>query len=77
MKIALLVTLLAISTSAQGQVTTAPVAKDPPSIREQIKADRARAKADDENAPTARFWDRDRDGKRPWDPSKETPRTKE
>jgi len=69
--------LLAICTFAQGQVTTAPVPKDPPSIREQIKADRARAKADDENGPTARSWDRDRDGKRPWDSSKETPRTKE
>ena len=49
MKIALVVTLLAITTSAQGQVATAPVPKDGPSIREQIKADRARAKADDEN----------------------------
>lgn len=73
MKIELVVTLLAISTSAHGQVATAPVPKDAPSIREEIKADRARAKADAENGPTARFWDRDRDGKRPWDHSKETP----
>lgn len=77
MRIALGVTLLAMPTSAQGQVATAPVPKDAPSIREQIKADRARAKADDENGPTARFWDRDRDGKRPWERSKETPLTKE
>jgi hypothetical protein len=75
MKIALLLTLLAIATSAQAQV--APDPKDLSSIREQIKADRAKAKADEENGPTARFWDRDRDGKRPWDRSKEIPLTKE
>ena len=77
MKIALLVTLLVISASAQGQVATAPVPKDPPSIHEQIKADRARAKADDENGPTTRPWDRDRDGKRPWERSKGSSETKE
>jgi hypothetical protein len=77
MKIALLVMLLAIPASAQGQVATAPVPKEPLSIRDQIKADRAKAKADDENGPTARFWDRDRDGKRPWDHYKEIPPTKE
>jgi len=76
MKIALVVTLLAISASAQGQVATAPP-KDAPTIREQIRADRARAKAEDENGPTARSWDRDREGKWPWDRSKETPLTKE
>lgn len=77
MKIALVVTLLAISTSAQGQVAAAPAPKDDPAIREQIRADRARAKAEDENGPTARSWDRDREGKRPWDRSNETPLTKE
>jgi hypothetical protein len=77
MKTALVVTLLAIITSAQGQVATAPVPKDDPSIREQIRAERARAKASDENGPTARWWDRDRNEKRPWDRSKETPKTKE
>ena len=76
MKIAFLVTLLVISASAHGQVATAPP-NDVPSIREQIKADRARAKADNENGPTARSWDRDRDGKRPWDRSKEIAPTKE
>ena len=76
MKMALVVTLLVISASAHGQVATAPP-NDASSIREQIKADRARAKADDENGPRARSWDRDRDGKRPWDRSKETPLTRE
>jgi nitrous oxide reductase accessory protein NosL len=74
MKIALLVALLALS--AEGQAATAPI-PEPLSIHEQIKADRARAKADEENGPKARFWDRGANGKRPWDPSKENPLTKE
>jgi hypothetical protein len=76
MKITLLVTLLVIS--AEGRAASAPVpVAEPPSTREQIKADRARAKADEENGPKARFWDRDADGKRPWDRSKEIPLTKD
>jgi len=55
MKMALVVTLFAISSFAQGQVGNAPVARDSPSIREQIKTDRAKAKADDEDGPTARL----------------------
>jgi hypothetical protein len=74
MKIALLVMLLAIP--AEGQAAAVPV-PEPPSIHEQIKADRAKAKADEENGPKARFWDRGANGKRPWDSSKETPVTKE
>jgi hypothetical protein len=73
-KIALLVTLLAIS--SEGQAAT-PAIPEPPSIHEQIRADRAKAKADEENGPKTRFWDRGANGKRPWDPSKETPLTKE
>jgi nitrous oxide reductase accessory protein NosL len=75
MKTAFLVTLLAIS--AGGQAAAAAPVPEPLSIREQIKADRAKAKADEENGPKARFWDRGANGKRPWDPSKETPLTKE
>jgi hypothetical protein len=74
MKIALLVTLLALST--EGQAATAPI-PEPPSLHEQIKADRARIKADEENASKSRFWDRGADGKRPWESSKEIPLTKE
>jgi hypothetical protein len=74
MKIALLVTLLV--TSAEGQPATAPI-PEPLSIHEQIRADRARAKVDEENSPKARYWDRSADGKRPWDSSKEIPPTKE
>jgi hypothetical protein len=77
MKISFCVMLLALSTSAQAQVANKPAPSDLPSIREQIKADRARAKADNENSPTARSWDRDRDGKRPWDTSKQPPETRE
>jgi hypothetical protein len=74
MKLALLVTLLV--TSVEGQPVTAP-APEPLSIQEQIRADRARAKLDEENSPKARYWDRGADGKRPWDPSKDIPLKKE
>ena len=76
-KIALLLTLLAISPSAEGAAIAEPVPNELPSIHEQIKADRARAKTNEENDSKARFWDRDADGKRPWDRPKETPLTKE
>jgi nitrous oxide reductase accessory protein NosL len=74
MKIALLLTLLAITT--EGQAAAAPI-PEPLSIHEQIKADRAKAKVDEENGPKTRFWDRGANGKRPWDSSKETLPTKE
>jgi nitrous oxide reductase accessory protein NosL len=74
MKLALLAALLL--SPAVGQTTTAPT-PEPPSIHEQIKADRAKAKLDEENGPKARHWDRGADGKRPWDSSKEIPPTKE
>ena len=55
MKIALLVTLLVISPSAEGQTTAAPASKEAPSIRELIQADRSKAKTDEENeAPSIR-----------------------
>jgi len=46
-------------------------------MHEQIKADRAKAKAAEENDSKARYWDRDADGKRPWDLPRETPPKKE
>jgi hypothetical protein len=70
MGIILLVTLLALS--AEGPAAPAPI-PEALSAHDQIKADRARAKADEENAPKARLWDRGADGKRPW----ETPMTRE
>ena len=77
MKIALLLTLFAIAPSAEGPPLAEPVPNEIPSIHEQIKADRAKAKTDEENDPKARFWDRDADGKRPWDRPKDSPLTKE
>jgi hypothetical protein len=72
MNIAVLLTVLAISPSVEGPPAAEPVVSELPSIHEQIKADRVRAKAAEENDPKARFWDRDADGKRPWDLPKET-----
>ncbi|KYG19639.1 hypothetical protein SE92_04650 [Bradyrhizobium sp. AT1] len=40
--------------------------------REQVQADRAKAAAEERNAPTARPWDRDASGKRPWERSSVT-----
>ncbi|MCK1544566.1 hypothetical protein IVA87_32225 [Bradyrhizobium sp. 147] len=60
-------------------VTTVPVlaqvssTQNPPfTDREQVKHDRAKAAEAEKSAPTTRPWDRDADGKRPWDqkPSK-------
>ena len=46
--------------------TTVPAAD--PSLREQIKADRERDKKAEASASSeARPWDRDANGKRPWD----------
>jgi hypothetical protein len=75
MKLALLVMLLV--TSAEGQPAVTAPTPEPLSIQEQIRADRARAKADEENSPKARYWDRGADGKRPWYPSKDIPLKKE
>jgi hypothetical protein len=72
MKIALLLTLFAITPPAEGPPIAEPVPNELPSIHEQIKADRARAKADEENDSGARFWDRDSNGKRPWELPRET-----
>jgi hypothetical protein len=37
------------------------------SARDQIKAARAKEAEETKSGPTARAWDRDVDGKRPWD----------
>lgn len=80
MKIALLVMLFVISLaaelSAEGSIVIKPDPPTLPSIHEQIKADRAKARADEEDSTKTRFWDRDADGKRPWDAPQEMPPTK-
>ena len=45
-------------------------------MHDQIKIDRAKANSDFENGPKERAWDRDAQGKRPWD-QKYVPRPKE
>jgi len=74
MKIALLATLLTVLLSTHGQ--TAPVSKEAPTMHDQIKTDQAKSKADFESGPKERPWDRDANGRRPWD-RKEAPPTKE
>ena len=43
--------------------------KPPVTDREQVQADRAKAAAEEKSAPTTRPWDRDPNGKRPWERS--------
>ena len=75
MKNAFLAALAIVLLSTQGQA--APASNEaPPSLRDEIRADRAKAKAEFENGPKERPWDRDADGTRPWD-RKEPPRPKD
>jgi hypothetical protein len=64
MKNAFLAALVIVPLSAHGQ--TAPTSEEV-SIQDQIKNDRAKSKADFENGPKGRPWDRDANGKRPWE----------
>jgi hypothetical protein len=74
-KLALVMTLLVIPPLAHGQSSAAPVPKAELSIKEQIRAARAKADREEEASPKGRSWDRDANGRRPWDrqetPSKE------
>ncbi len=65
MKKIILATLL-ITTPAAAQNEPLPP-KASITDRERVQADRARAAADEKDAPTARPWDRGADGKRPWE----------
>lgn len=68
----LIAALLAMAPVAMGPVaaqTSQAQPKTPPTDREQVQADRAKAAAEEKNAPTARPWDRDASGKRPWERS--------
>jgi hypothetical protein len=60
---------LLLSTGFIGQVRSETVAASAttPSGRDRIKVDRAKAAAEEKNSTTARPWDRDSNGKRPWD----------
>jgi len=48
-------------------IVRAQTAAESEAVREQVKADRLKAKVEEENSPKKRFWDRDADGKRPWE----------
>ncbi len=68
MKAFLLIPLLFVWTPARGETTAVPpLPKEELSIHDQIKAARAKQAADEKIAPSGRPWDRDADGKRPWD----------
>jgi hypothetical protein len=67
MKTLLFAALLAGWSPVAAQTASPPSPKGELSIVDQIKADRAKQKADEQNDSTARAWDRDADGKRPWD----------
>ena len=58
--VALLTTFPALAQTAQ---IPAPAVTD----RERVQADRAKAAEDEKVAPATRPWDRDADGKRPWE----------
>jgi len=60
----LMMLLIATPVFAQSDQPAPPA---PLTTREQVQADRARAAAEEKNAPTARPWDRGADGKRPWE----------
>lgn len=61
----LIIALLA--TSPVAAQTAQPSPKPLLTDREQIQADRAKAAAVEKSDPAARPWDRDADGKRPWE----------
>jgi hypothetical protein len=68
MKAYLMVALLFVSmpATAQSDIPGQPP-KQEPSFREQIKASLAKQKADEDNGPKQRPWDRDAQGRRPWE----------
>ena len=64
--------MVALVTTVPALAQVGSPQKPPLTDREQVKADRAKAVEAEKSAPTTRPWDRDADGKRPWDqkPSK-------
>jgi hypothetical protein len=74
MKKALIAAFVIVPLSANGQTT--PASKEAPSMQDQIRSDRAKYKLEFENGSKVRPWDRDANGKRPWD-EKEAPPPKE
>jgi hypothetical protein len=62
----IIMALAALSTLA-GSASAQDAPPKEVSIRDQIKADRAKDDVDNKTSGVARPWDRDSNGKRPWD----------
>lgn len=72
----LIISIVALLTMAPVLAQTgvpSPSAKPPLSDREQVKANRAKAAEDEKAATTARPWDRDANGRRPWERKPDKP----
>jgi hypothetical protein len=68
MKIFLLVAyMIACWSTASAETSASASPKENSPVHDQVKAARAKEKADDAREPKERWWDRDSDGKRPWD----------
>jgi hypothetical protein len=60
--------IVAVVTTLPVLAQTTPVPTAPPlTDRERVQADRAKVADDEKVAPITRPWDRDADGKRPWE----------
>lgn len=59
--------IVALLTTLPVLAQTTPVPAPPVTDRERVQADRAKAAEDERVAPITRPWDRDADGKRPWE----------
>ncbi|MCP3440632.1 hypothetical protein [Bradyrhizobium sp. CCGUVB14] len=71
-KILVVGAILFLSSSANVRAAEQAPAATEMSIRDQIKAARAKDVLEEKSASVARSWDRDASGKRPWDTAKPT-----
>ena len=62
-----IIAVMLLSPASAAQLATPEQAAPEISARDQIKAARAKEVEDTKSGPTARAWDRDSDGKRPWE----------
>jgi len=66
-KLFIVALFITISPCMAQTVAGTPVIPTDSSVRDQIKADRDKERAEANVASQARPWDRDASGKRPWD----------
>lgn len=67
MKTYLMIAITLFAAPVAAQPVVPPAATPEISFRDQIKAARARDAAEQKSGSTVRPWDRDVNGKRPWD----------